>query len=73
MEALARYWRKVPPVALQLRRIARFLGLEDPPEDRPEASTKKRSLDDDLQALAAGGVPIFEGRPNDPMLDLLDL
>lgn len=62
----------MPPVALQLRRIAKFLGLEDPPVEKEDAPTK-RALEDDLRALAQGGMPILEGKPNDPMLELLDL
>lgn len=71
--ALQRYWSHTPPVAFQLRRIALFLGLQDPPAAKAPDAATPRSLDNDLRDLSYGGIPIFEGRPNDPMLDLLDL
>lgn len=59
----------MPPPAVQLKRIALALGIPDP---KP-VQTSKQSLDDALQAAGAAGIPIMQGRPDDPMLDFLDL
>lgn len=68
---LNRFWSHTPPVALELQRISRYLGLE-PPKRQRQAAQARKSLDEDLRSLAQGPMPIYEGRPNDPMLDFLD-
>jgi hypothetical protein len=55
---------------VQLRRIAQCLGIPDP---EPVQTSKPQTLDEILRDAAAAGFPIAEGRPDDPMLDLLDL
>lgn len=75
VEALSRFWSHTPPVAIQLRRIARFLGLPDMPSAavaKPEVPDRPRSLGADLHELSQMGLPIMQGFPNDPMLALLD-
>lgn len=70
LAALERYWRHCPPPSVQLARIGLALGLKPP--DAPAA--KSRGITGDgLRDLAAAGLPIQEGRPDDPMLAFLDL
>ena len=64
-----RFWQSVPPAAVQLKRIALALGI---PEPRP-VQTSAHSPQDALREAANAGLPIMEGRPDDPMLDFLDL
>ena len=60
VKALAAYWAVFPPAHLQLRRLAGALGLK---------SEQPRETDPVKQAQAAS-IPVQEGRPDDPMLDL---
>lgn len=59
----------VPPAAVQLKRIALALGL---PDTRP-VQTSAHAPQDVLREAAAAGFPVMEGRPDDPLLDFLDL
>lgn len=69
--ALSRFTRQLPPAAVQLKRIAQYLGV---PEPKPvHTSAKKTTAKDAIQEAHAAGLPVMEGRPDDPMLDLLDL
>lgn len=70
VEALSRCWVSIPPPAIQLRRIAQFLGIKDA---APDDKTKSKSETDLLREFSAAGIPVIEGRPDDPMLDLLGL
>lgn len=78
--ALCKTWHDVPPPAVQLRRIAQFLGLvPDASPDTPRMASHTAgqraalSSDQDIAVAAAmAGLPAFEGRPADPMLDLID-
>lgn len=58
----------MPPANVQLKRIALYLGL---PDTKP-VQTSARPVDALQQAIAAG-LPVMEGRPDDPLLDFLDL
>lgn len=76
--ALCDWWHEVPPPAVQLRRLAQFLGLQagaDPATPRM-ASTLKSAVPSSQHeiAMTAGmaGLNAIDGRPNDPMLDLID-
>jgi hypothetical protein len=69
--ALSAFWQHTPPAALQLRRIALALGIKLPEPQRAGRSSNKPQ--DALQQAMAAGLPVMEGRPDDPMLDLLDL
>lgn len=73
--ALCDWWREVPPPAIQLRRIAQFLGLKadaQPGTARMAAAAGPASSDQEVaMAAALAGIPAFEGRPADPMLDLI--
>jgi hypothetical protein len=55
---------------VQLKRIALALGL---PDTQPATSAKPTTAEDAMRAALAAGLPVMEGRPDDPMLDLLDL
>lgn len=74
--ALCDWWREVPPPAIQLRRIAQFLGIKEnaqPGTARMSAPPNAApSSPQDVAAQAAMvGMPAFEGKPNDPMFDLI--
>jgi hypothetical protein len=73
--ALCDWWHAVPPPAVQLRRIAQFLGIKDQAQPgtarMSAASTQPSSAQEVAMAGALAGLPVFEGRPNDPMLDLI--
>jgi hypothetical protein len=68
--SLAAFWAHTPPAALQLKRIALFIGLAPA---KPVAEAMGANNPDALRQLMAAGLPVMEGRPDDPMLDLLDL
>jgi hypothetical protein len=53
---------------VQLRRIAQFLGIPE-----PTVQTSARTPKDALREASAAGLPVMEGRPDDPMLEFLDL
>lgn len=65
---LTTHWRTVPPASMQLKRIALALGIPEPKVHTP-AKTPVEAM---REAMAAG-LPVIEGRPDDPMLDLLGL
>jgi hypothetical protein len=67
LDALSRFWSVVPPPAIQLKRIALALGLAKP------APTRAEKPADALKEAMAAGIPVIEGRPDDPMLDLIGL
>ena len=69
--ALSAFWQHTPPAALQLRRIALALGIKMP--DAPRGGRDGNKPQDALQQALEAGLPVMEGRPDDPMLDLLDL
>lgn len=68
VNALAALWAKVPPAPLQLKRIALALGI---PEPRVQTSTA--TPQEALREAAQAGLPVMEGRPDDPLLAFLDL
>lgn len=71
LDALSRFWGVVPPPNIQLKRIALALGL---PDSKPApTSTRAEKPADALKEAMAAGIPIMEGRPDDPMLDLIGL
>jgi hypothetical protein len=75
--ALCDWWDEVPPPAVQLRRIARALGVQP----ATQLATSRRPADagpgthsspyDVAAAAALVGMPAIDGRPADPMLDLI--
>lgn len=58
----------MPPAAVQLKRIALALGIPE-----PRVQTRALSASDALREAAQAGLPVMEGRPDDPLLDFLDL
>lgn len=58
----------MPPADAQLRRIALFLGL---PDTAPKKAVS--NPEDAIREAMAAGLPVSHGRPDDPMLDFLDL
>jgi hypothetical protein len=75
--ALCDWWREVPPPAVQLRRIASFIGMKPgaqpgTPRMASGAAAGVPSRPEEVAAAAAQvGIRAFEGRPADPMLDLI--
>lgn len=59
----------MPPPGVQLKRIALAFGLPDTEPPKARAVTPEDAM---REALAAG-LPVMEGRPDDPMLDLIGL
>ena len=78
--ALCKLWQDVPPPAVQLRRITQYLGLV--PKSSPGSARMGHAAPADpasisspqevAMAASMAGVPAYEGKPADPMLDLLD-
>jgi hypothetical protein len=64
LAALNRRWAEMPPAAVNLARIARFLGAAPAPAAKPQ---------DPIAQARAAGIPLMEGRlPEDPLLGFLD-
>lgn len=70
IDALSAFWQAVPPPAVQLKRIALALGL---PDTKAPAKARAVKPEDAMREALAAGLPVFEGRPDDPMLDLVGL
>lgn len=73
--ALCDWWHEVPPPAVQLRRIAQFVGLQSgaaPDTPRMAQPTAPSSQQDIAMAASMAGIRAFDGRMADPMLDLID-
>lgn len=68
--ALNAFWDHTPPPCIQLKRIASALGIEQKTAPTP---IKKQDEPQDLSELLGAGLGITQGRPNDPMLDFLDV
>lgn len=61
----------MPPPAIQLKRIALALGI---PDTAPEpARNPAASHEAQMQELMSSGMGVLQGRPDDPLLDFLDL
>ena len=69
LKALNEAWRTVPPVAVALRRISHWLGLPAP----DAARSAPRTAEEAVKEVAAAGLPVMQGRPDDPMLALCGL
>lgn len=53
---------------MQLKRIALALGL---PDTQPARAPVRKSAQDAMRDAMAAGLRVAEGRPDDPMLDLV--
>ena len=69
-DALGRHWAALPPPDLQLKRISLFLGL---PVTAPAGVPERGAPPDALREAAPAGLPVMEGRPDDPLPNFLDL
>lgn len=69
VQALNATWAVLPPPAMALRRIGVALGVKAP-DVRPRRST---SSADAIREAQTAGLPVMQGRPDDPMLAFLDL
>lgn len=65
--ALREAWRVVPPAAISLSRISAALGLKE-----AAAAPVAKSADEAMKEAVAAGLPVFHGKPDDPMLAFLD-
>lgn len=70
LDALSAFWQAVPPPSVQLKRIALALGLPDTKAPSKPGAVKPEDV---LRQAMAVGLPVMEGRPDDPMLDLVGL
>lgn len=68
--ALFSYWRIQPTLVTLVSRVCRYFDIEVGSKT-PNRSVKPSSKEDALEQFRSAGVPIFEGKPDDPMLDLL--
>jgi len=69
VQVLMQHWRLQPPMVVLAGRLCRYFGIEVSQPVQRAAATPQDAL---KEALAAG-LPVAEGRPDDPMLDFLDL
>lgn len=69
VNALAEFWLSVPPAVIQLKRIAHALGLSD----TQPVQTSARTPEEVMREALSVGLPVMEGRPDDPLLDLIGL
>ncbi|MDP3139343.1 MAG: hypothetical protein Q8N17_23780 [Burkholderiaceae bacterium] len=60
----------MPPASVQLKRISLALGL---PDTQPATAARSGKPVDAMREAMAAGLPVMEGRPDDPMLDLIGL
>ena len=67
LDALANLWQQLPPAAVQLKRIAQWLGIKDP----APLKLDKTSANDALMEAQAAGMPVLQ-KPNDPDLQFLE-
>lgn len=72
--ALSKFWQHTPPPIIQLKRISQALGVKA--DLAPEKAVNFKSQDitqSDMQDIGGALGGIAQGRPNDPMLDFLDV
>jgi len=69
VRALNLAWAVLPPPAIALRRIGAALGVKQAAARPPAARTAAEAV----REAMAGGLPVMQGRPDDPMLAFLDL
>lgn len=78
---LCEHWQLVPPAAMALRRLnavaGALAGIKPEPtrssadvRSNPQA-TQEPNFDDNAAQAAMGGMTVYSGKPNDPMLDLI--
>lgn len=68
------HWEQCPPPAIALQLIGMALGIPAP-KKTVQASARRatpQTAEEVLHEFAAAGIPVMEGRPDDPMLALLD-
>ena len=81
---LCECWQQIPPAAQALRRlnavVGALAGIKSEPTPQPNRSADVRSkpvdqqanFDDNAMQAAMGGVAVYQGKPNDPMLDFIE-
>lgn len=62
-----RFWRHTPAPAMALKRLSLFVGIKPEKPETPPVQTAREAASE----VAAAGLPVSQGRPNDPMLDLV--
>lgn len=68
VHALSAYWRQQPPMVVLASRLCRYFGIDVSLPQTRIATSPHESM---REALAAG-LPVFDGRPDDPDLAFLD-
>lgn len=65
LAALTKRWQDLPPAAVQLARIASFIGIK--------ITSADNRVSDPRQQAHQGGIPLVEGTlPDDPYIGFLD-
>lgn len=68
VQALSAYWRHQPPMVVLAGRLCRYFGIDvSTPKPRVAANPQ-----DAMREAFAAGLPVVEGRPDDPDLAFLD-
>lgn len=72
--ALSKFWQHTPPPIIQLKRIGQALGVNAANAPEKSVDFKPQTFNqNDINDLGAALGGIAQGRPNDPMLDFLDV
>ena len=77
---LCECWQQIPPAAQALRRlnavVGALAGIKPEPTRSADVRTteqpKEQNFDDNAMQAAMGGVAVYQGKPNDPMLDFIE-
>lgn len=69
VQTLMVHWRSQPPLVVLAGRLCRYMGVDVSLPAQVVAADPQ----DAMKAAMAAGFPVANGRPDDPMLDFLDL
>jgi hypothetical protein len=69
VHALSTYWRQQPPLVVLTARLCRWAGIDVCTAKPAPVATANEAP----KEAALVGLPISHGRPDDPMLNFLDL
>ncbi len=72
VQVLQAYWRTQPPMPVLAARLCAYFGIKVGEEPKRKA-VKATSVHDVMRDAIAAGLPVMQGRPDDPILDFLDL
>lgn len=69
VNCLSEYWQRQPPMVILASRLCRYLGIEVGAKPKVVA----KSSEDAMREAMTAGLPVANGRPDDPDLAFLDL